>query len=281
MSGKADTFPFFSLPYELRTKIYTLLLVPDQDDSQFLHGNEFVPFVRDYHLYEPTLGSSDQRRLLKFRNLNPTPKMKRRMKYKVRLVRMRSGCEDASYACINKPELHTAIFGASRRTYEEAAKTFYGSYIFDFDTHIEACVPFLMDRMPYSRGCIKHVSIVKRSLPYDKDFDRCEWSNMCEYLRDQLNLAECSLGVVAGKPAIGWDLVPRFRPDDFPTIVERTDEMAWVNDISSIQGLKRLHVRACVEHTPPPTSNAMAFFIAFSASIEPYFAEYLTARMVM
>ena len=57
--------------------------------------------------------------------------------------------------------------------------------------------------------------------------------------------------------------------------------MSWVNDVTNVKGLRRLNVRACIEHSPPPMSSAMAFFVAFSASVEPHFADYLNSQMVL
>lgn len=40
------------------------------------------------------------------------------------------------------------------------------------------------------------MNIVKRSLPYTKDFDRCEWRNACAFISQNLRL----VGFVAALP---------------------------------------------------------------------------------
>ena len=103
---------------------------------------------------------------------------------------------------------------------------------------------------------------------------------MCDYLSREMKLKELLLGVVAGKPAAGWDDIQIFNKCNIAGIVRSMDEMSWVNEVAGIGDLEKISVRACIEHSPPPMSSMMAFFVAFSASVEPHFAEYLTSRMI-
>lgn len=275
---------FLRMPLELRLHIYSYLLRPEDgaDDARFGVSPHDVAHASDYHEYKQSSGPSPTRhaKVLRIRNANVLPKTPSQTTYKVRSGRLRSACEDTTYICTNNSTLYTSILRVNWQLRREAVEVFYGSCIFDFDTHVEACVPFLMDLTPFARSHIRHVSVVKRALPYDKDFDRCEWSNMCECLSKHLQLNELSLGIVAGKPALGWEGLRLFRRHEFAAVIEMMDEMSWVDDIAAIKGLQILTIRACVEHSPPPMSAAMAFFVAFSASLEPNFADYLASRML-
>ena len=205
----------FNLPLELRLQIYSHLLTPEAlaDGQLDINGANWSGAIgHTYHEYEKSSAPSAVScpRVFPIRNSKLSSKMYRRTRYKIRSGRLRSACEDASYACITRPKLHTSILATSWQIHDEAAELLYGSCVFDFDTDVEACVPFLMDLTPFSRQRIRHISIVKRAIPYDKDFDRCEWSTMCDYLSNHLQLVELSLGIVAGKPAVGWNVGQTF-----------------------------------------------------------------------
>ena len=302
----ADTSPFLRLPAEIRLAIYPhLFVVPPRPKNgrHIWHRHRWRYTDSDAELIRSAMDSTGRpSRLLHFRNAPIRPRMVLRRRYKVRSGRLRSACEDASYKCMNKYLTYTAIMRVNQQIHAEAAECLYGSYVFDFDTDVEACVPFLMDLTPVARRCIQSVSVVKRALPYDKEFDRCEWTNMCKYLASSLHLEDLVLGVIAGKPATGWECFTPFESDDFVNVIHGNYEMDWVsyyealaqiflstcfsnnmsqvNDLATIKGLQRIYVRACVEHSPPAMSDAMEFFIKFSASIEPHFAEYLKSRML-
>lgn len=288
MASRSPPPSFLSLPLEIRYLIYEHLLIGDDPACASLSSPTTVQKVAatpDYHLYEPsTSPTSPTIHVLQIRNSTPTPgpNNSRRSWYKIRSDRFRARCMDATYAVSNLPTIHAAILCVSRQIHHEAVPILYSHYTFDFDTHVEACAPFLGDLTPLARSCIRRVGVVKRALPYDKEFDRCEWSNMCRCLQTHLSLAQLSLGIVAGKPgSVGWDGVPRFPKQDFGFMCTRMDEMEWVEHVAGIKGLDRIDIRACVEHCPAPMSSAMGFFVAFSASIEEGFREYLTERMLV
>lgn len=272
---------FFRLPLEIRRQIYEELLIapiPEAVTLQKPSSNQ------DYHEYvKPSTHASDvTRHILRLRNSNDLslPARTQRASYMIRSDRFRARCLETTYICENLPAIDVAILYLNKQIHNEAAYLFYSHYTFDFSTHVEACAPFLMDLTPYSRSCIQRISVVKRALPYDKDFDRCEWATMCACISSQLNLSRLDLGIVGGRPATGWDAVQPIPKDQYSNIVRFHDEMQWVDDLAKIRRLERLYVRACVEHCPPPMSGAMAFFVAFSASIETEFTAYLTERMM-
>ncbi|TKA61104.1 hypothetical protein B0A49_09618 [Cryomyces minteri] len=297
-SAIADSKPrslFLRLPTEIRLMIYELLLVPS---STTIATNASTIACPGYHEYEqssprtpdsiPTLTfrSIDQKHyqqsLLLSAETQSFPRL--RSAYTIR-DRFRGFCSATTYNLTSNPGIHAAILSVNRQIHDEAAEMLYGAYQFDFDTHIEAIAPFLNDLTAFSRSCIKRVSLVKRALPYDKDFDRCEWRSVCQYLsnpaENHIAPTHLSLGVVAGKPGPdGWDDVRSFTSEEFRWIAE-LDTMEWIKVLMAVKSLKSLDVRACVEHCPPPMSNAMAEYVAFSASIDGGFAEYIKAEMLM
>lgn len=265
-----------TLPFELRLQILSYLLVPGATSDPV--SEAISTYSIDRHEYEKSSSCpKGGAKVLKFRNTPVSPKMQRRTCYFVRTGRLRLACQQASYTCYNVPDIDIAVLRVNRRLHTEAAELLYGSYTFDFDTHIEACVPFLSDLTPTAKRCITHVGIVKRALPYEKDFDRCEWSDMCETL-SRISLRRLSLGIVAGKPTRGWNNVGIFTANGFE-ILSQKSRMKWINEILAIKSLQRVDVRACIEHCPPPESTAMAFFVRFSASIEPGLADFLNRRL--
>lgn len=123
--------------------------------------------------------------------------------------------------------------------------------------------------------------MVKRALPYQKDFDCAEWASAFEYMAQNLKLKSLSLGIVAGKPGLdGWQTVPPYTSMDF-SYMQENDGMEWIQDVLSIKGLCKLDVDAVVEHCPPPMSKAMATYVRFSASIDTTFAAFLKEQMMI
>lgn len=201
----ARTPPLFRLPFEIRLQIFSYLFsrpelassVDGIDDLSHVDENAYFHACEKSPLHQSS-------RMLCLRNSNLVPMTRSRKRYKVRDGRLRLACEDASYICTSPHELHTSILSTNRQIHDEAAEILYGLFVFDFSTDIEACTAFFNDLTPLSRGYVKHIRIVKRALPYETDFDRCEWRNMCDYLSHRLHLDELSLGIIAGKPIGGW-----------------------------------------------------------------------------
>ena len=70
-----------------------------------------------------------------------------------------------------------------------------------------------------------------------------------------------------------------FSKSDFRLVIG-FENMEWARQLSEIQGLGTLNVRAIMENCPPPQSSMMMFFVNFSASIERGFREYMNSVMV-
>ena len=173
---------------------------------------------------------------------------------------------------------------ANKQIHAEVAELLYSHYAFDFDNHVEAIVPFMQDLTPFSRSCIKSIRIVKRSLAYEKEFDKCEWTNAMQCLSCPeigLGLQSLDLGIVAGRPGPnGWDEIPAYSAREFGWLKDM-EGMEWLRDLLEIKGLQALNVDAIVEHCPPvTTSRAMAGYVRFSSSIESGLSEFLQREML-
>ncbi|KAK3679465.1 hypothetical protein LTR78_001026 [Recurvomyces mirabilis] len=297
--------PFLRLPPELRLQIYGLLVLPRKETDLLPSWAKVHSSTQDYFDYEAKRHGTDlplsanlTNPTLMIRTLDPgsyrqmIPAHKPipvRSQYAVRCDRFRSACKSTTYHCINNPRLedHLGLLRVNKQIHFEAAELLYSSYTFDFDTHVEAIVPFLSDLTPFARSSIKSIRVVKRALAYEKEFDRCEWSTALRYLTSTstaLNLHKLELGIVAGRPGTnGWDRVPRYSAEYFRDChMDGEEGMEWMQYLLEIRGLQELDVKAVVEHCPPATnSNAMAKYVRFSASVEDGFARFLRDKLVV
>lgn len=293
---------FLRLPTELRLQIYSLLVLPHKPNDLLPAFEKVHSSTQDYYDYDKKQLGTDrsaianlQHPTLLIRTIDPDRYKKRypelrpepeRNKYSVRCDRFRSACRKTTYHCVNNPHIEDrlAILRANKQTHAEAAELLYGSYTFDFDTHVEAVIPFLSDLTPFARSCIKSIRFVKRALAYEKEFDRCEWSSALRYLTSpssSIALRRLELGIVAGRPGEhGWDTIATYSATDF-ALLRQLEKMEWMQYLLEIQGLQELDVSAVVEHCPPGTNSmAMAEYIRFSASVEGGFREYMTEQLV-
>ncbi|EMC92664.1 hypothetical protein BAUCODRAFT_37567 [Baudoinia panamericana UAMH 10762] len=295
--------PFLRLPAELRLQIYSLLLLPRQATDLLPSYEKVHSSTQDYFDYDkkqhgtdlPLTANLTHPHLL-IRTLDPDRYTHRypshrphplRTSYSVRCDRFRSACKSTTYHCVNTPRIEDqlAIMRTSQRIHAECADLLYSHYTFDFDTHVEAIVPFLSDLTPFARSRLQSIRLVKRALAYEKEFDRCEWSNALRYLTAQssgIHLRRLELGVVAGRPGEnGWDRVPQYSAEYFRTMKDSGEEAGWMQYLFEFRGLRELEVKAIVEHCPPTTnSEAIAKYVRFSASVEGGFREFLRGQLV-
>jgi hypothetical protein len=206
-----------------------------------------------------------------------------------------------------------SLLGLNQQIHAEASKILYSTYTFAFHTSIEAVVPFLSDLTPLSRSHVRHLSITKKALPYTKEFDRAEWSALCSYLAvcsqlplsagadgslhldvgatPLINLRSLRLNIVAGKPDLGWDHIVAPTAADFQTMLRMKQQwgggsfggvdLEWSEQLMQIRGLERVDVRALVERCARPVSEKLAFWVAFSKSVEEGgFGEWVRSAMV-
>jgi len=263
--------PLLRAPAEIRLVIYKLLLLNHDDKTLRIR-------IEDPSIYKDR--KREQRERCKFRFMND---------------RMRSRSTESTYFLKRTPyqEIDAAILGVNHQIHEEASHVLYHEHVFDFDMDIESIVPFLNDLTPVALSSIKHIRLVKRSLPYTKDFDRCEWRNACNFITENMRsknmrLQLLDLYVYGGTPSLAnqstlhWKQNHTYTKSDFGIISKLEDmeeDMEWVKHIVAIKGLRMLNVKALLEHCPIPGSKKMAFFVNFSASIEKGFTDYLKSLM--
>lgn len=298
--------PFLNLPTEIRLQIYSLLVLPRRATDLLPSFEKVTASTIDYFDYDKRQTGTERvavtadlsHPFIHIRTIDPIRYKARysassgsnthtRSNYSVRADRFQARCMNTTYHCINNPRIedNLAILRCNKQIHAEAAELLYSSYTFDFDTHIEAVIPFLSDLTPFARSCIKNVRIVKRALPYCKEFDKCEWSNALRYLTStstNIALRRLELGVVAGRPGEnGWDRVARYSAQDFE-MLQQFDGMEWMQYLLEVQGLQELDVSAVIEHCPPVTSSsAMANYVRFSASVETGFREFLNQKLLV
>jgi hypothetical protein len=189
-----------------------------------------------------------------------------------------------TYTCTNNndPGFDAKFLGTCRQIHDEAAEVLYSTYTFDFDTHIEAIIPFLGDLTESARRRVRTIRVTKKALPYEREFDRGEWHSATTYLTSSLpGLHSLELGIVAGKPGPqGWDNVAAWSKDEFAMMAGLRDwaGFEWVRELSRIK-VKEVKVTALVEHCPPPRSEVMAFWVRLSKSVESGFAEWVRELM--
>ncbi|KAK0248015.1 hypothetical protein B0A54_01372 [Friedmanniomyces endolithicus] len=296
--------PFLRLPAELRIHIYSLLVLPRSPTDLLPSFQKVHSSTQDYFDYDHTPPSTDNlpsptnlpAPTIMIRTIDPDSYRRRypdsqplptRSKYSVRCDRFRSACKSTTYHCVNLPRIedHMAILRTNQQIHAECADLLYSSYTFDFDTHVEAIVPFFSDLTAFARGRVKSIRFVKRALAYEKEFDRCEWSTALRYLTSAaagIRLRKLELGIVAGRPGErGWDRVARYDADYFRQSRDGAEGMEWMQYLLQMRGLQELDVKAVVEHCPPTTnSSAMARYVRFSASVEGGFAEFLKGELL-
>ncbi|KAF2473492.1 uncharacterized protein BDR25DRAFT_257973 [Lindgomyces ingoldianus] len=208
-----------------------------------------------------------------------------------------------------------SLLSLNSQIHAEASKVLYSTYTFAFSTAIEAVIPFLSDLTPIARSAVRNLSITKKALPYAKEFDRAEWNAACGFLAKEmrmgLGLRHLMLNVVAGNPntltnpdvsdasdtpsteaqveeeadsvtplsAQDFALLSRMRRE-WGTAYSLGVDLEWAEEVMAIRGLRKLSVKALVEHCPPPKSEGMKFWVAFSKSVERGFAEWVRGVMV-
>ena len=211
-----------------------------------------------------------------------------------------------------------SLLSINRQIHAETSKILYSTYTFSFHTSIEAAVPFLSDLTPVSRSHIKHLSVTKKALPYTKEFDRAEWESLCAYLADaskapasspttnantswvdpqniqtapSMFLQTLHLNIIAGRPDNGWEHIVAPTAQDYATMMRMKQQwgggsvseidLEWVEQLMRIQGLRDISIKALVEHGARPVSEKLAFWVAFSKSVdEGGFREWVRNVMV-
>lgn len=247
--------PFMRIPSEIRLMIYHLLL--DDKNNQ----------------------------VLEIRNECPDDFKKRssisRTSYNVLGRDLIRQSRPTTYRLITDVDMHTSIMGINRKIYEETSHVLYSGHSFSFNRDIEAIVPFLGDLTSQTRPLLQEISLLKQGSVYSRDYDRCEWTEVCNFLREEMQLRSLKLIVEGGRPSMGWEGLPTYSSEDFLTLSKvRHEPLEWVWELLGIKGLRNLHIGAEIHHCPPSHSSSMEFFAAFSASIEKGFSDFMRAELL-
>ena len=134
--------PFLKVPAEIRLIIYKLLL------------SDYENMTLRIRTEEPSVYERHKRTL-------------RRNKFRFIADRMRSRSAESTYCLDKNPGfIHSSILGVNQQIHAEASHVLYSEHIFDFGTDIESILPFLQDLTPAALSSIKHMNIIKRSLPW-------------------------------------------------------------------------------------------------------------------
>ncbi|QDS75551.1 hypothetical protein FKW77_005656 [Venturia effusa] len=205
-----------------------------------------------------------------------------RTKFFIRTGRFRARTMNTTYTCTNKPQdLDVSILGVCRQTHAEASEVLYGTYTWDFDTHVEALPAFLGDLTSRSREAVKRISLVKRALAYDRSSDLCEWESATIALSSLPGLRVLYLGIVAGMPGRGWpETTPIWSKGDLEMMVRFLDwkGLEWLRDVAGvrIQEGGRVDVRPVMENCPDVRDSEMlGFWVGVSRSlVEGGFGEW-------
>lgn len=203
-------------------------------------------------------------------------------------------------------EMHVTILSVCRQTYHEGSEILYGRHGFDFDAHIEAVVPFLQDRTPYSASLLRTISVYKRGpMPcLGSASEKHEWSYMCRFLSSSLSspsrnpsnndwkdvaaAAAASLGVrklrlvvESGRPSQPWQGIQELTESDIRllSLVGGHEILEWVAELAQVRGLEELEVVADEKYLPAPKSPAMVLYAALSASTGGGLAPFLRSEM--
>ncbi|KAK7537647.1 hypothetical protein IWX49DRAFT_502909 [Phyllosticta citricarpa] len=303
MSAAPNPSPFLRLPTEIRLMIYELLLLPPSAEVP-LPRNKNTTTAQDSQDNADDPNPLVPPRTLQIRTIDPQHVHKHlsssssrstRPTYHARSTAIgaprfsTSGTQPTTYTLRTNPGLQgaTGLLGTCRLVHSEAAAVLYSSYMFDFDTHIEAVEPFLSALTTLARRSVTRLGLVKGALPGEKEWDRAEWKSACEYMARELRREELvlELGVVAGKPGSrefdGWDGVPELSVDHFRLALAGID-FEWVEQlVVALRGCRDVRVRAVVERCAPPGANEMvAFWVSFSKSVERAFRVWLRSMMV-
>ncbi|OAG08102.1 uncharacterized protein CC84DRAFT_553346 [Paraphaeosphaeria sporulosa] len=294
------TSPLLRLPFEIRLMVYEYLLFPSATPSSS-HSTSVANLLPDFHTYHSS-DTNDTPFTLAVRTIDPYAGVnssrgwRLRSTYHVRTGPFLTTTTPTTYRVLLSPYTahlrHTvpSLLSLSHQIHAEAAKVLYANYTFSFHTSIEAAVPFFSDLTPIARDSVRHVALTKKGLPYTKEFDRLEWGALCGYLAREVCLSHLYLSVVAGKPGDnGWDSVAPISKEAFALMQRMKNDwgssvggadLTWVDQLFEVRGFREVSVKALVEHCPPAVSETMAFWIAFSKSVEGGFGEWVRGVMV-
>ncbi|KAI0967039.1 hypothetical protein F4678DRAFT_447214 [Xylaria arbuscula] len=268
----------------------TISIRNGESDTPFLHAecNQCVLLNKGYPNTSGNNGNSNNN---SDNDGGPSSERKKstRTRYHVIDRSFNRRCVETTYYMTNKDaHICAALMRVNSAIYAETAPLVYGAHTFDFGCDVEAVKPFMSDLLPETRGLVKRLALYKKGpWLYDCWSDRCEWRTMCTYLRDHASIQHLRLVVQAGRLAEsresewGEDEGPReLSQQDISLLVDiRHDTLHWVGDVVRLKGLTGVEVVPDFCTVPPPQTSNMFVFLAFSASVDKGFREFLNERL--
>ena len=204
----------------------------------------------------------------------------KRTTFYTRADRFRGRTMETTYWIKSEGTLEVAILQVNRQIHREAASVLYSRHLLDFDTHVDAVVPFINDLSLEARSWVRSVAITKRATPFEKEFDRLEWASACRCLGDLPALKELKLQVIASKPSReGWHGIEPIEKEEMRKMVMEPS-FAWVGDLLMVKGLKKLDITAKIEKCMSPGSDTLSNWVRFSRSIQGSFQDVIRDMMV-
>jgi hypothetical protein len=207
-----------------------------------------------------------------------------RTDYRILGGQFRRESQLTTYRCASGSIIHPEILSVNRQIYEEASHVLYARHMFDFGSDVEAIVPFLSDLTPSTLSLIREIGLTKRPSVYDTEFDRCEWCKACGFVAQHLQLQRFTLSVrgCTRELPLEWEGVGQYTAADFKTLASVGFEgLEWVRELVQIRPIQELEIIPLFEFCPLPASSGMRnFILAFSASVETGFADYLRKHML-
>ena len=204
----------------------------------------------------------------------------RRTTFYTRADRFQGRTLETTYCVISEGEPDAAILRVNRQAHREAVLVLYSKHLLDFDVHVDTVTPFMSDLTKEARSCVRSVAITKRASPFEKEFDRAEWTNACQCLANMPSLEELKLQIIASMPSReGWHGIEPIEKEDMEAMIEG-QSFEWVRDLLKIKGLKKMDITAKVEGCMSPGSDALFEWVRFSKSIEGSFQDVVRDIMV-
>ncbi|KAI0517355.1 hypothetical protein F5B22DRAFT_119285 [Xylaria bambusicola] len=295
--------PFMRIPAEVRLMIYSYLFDAGEAGDSICKDEGCLKSGSD------STSSKKRSKIISIRNRKePTPlqsqapdrgyDFKPRTRYHILDRSFRRRRVEVTYGMANKGAYFcTALMRVNRAVWAETSHLVYAKHEFDFGADVEAPKPFLSDLTPQTRGLVKRIAIYKRGpWLFDSWNDRCEWQTMCAYLCESSAVEHLRLIVQAGRlPSSGgeeeeeekekekekeWASPRELSKTDVALLVDiRHDTLDWVSDLVNLNKLREVEVEADFGDVPRAQNSNMFVFMAFSASIERGFKEFLKWRL--
>ncbi|KAG0649604.1 hypothetical protein D0Z07_4022 [Hyphodiscus hymeniophilus] len=178
ITTSSTSFPFLSLPLELRLKIYALLLparhhiiVTQLPHNGYFYNTATIPAYSAQSFYP--LGTK-------------APSQGTRLGPNLTTYRVLSSNSHRSYPSTS---IYPAIIGVSKQTKQEAEGVLYGNVdtIWDFGIHLNACRAFWGDRGREARGLCRAVRVDWEIPVLENDTLIGEkWAVFCEWLKEEM-----------------------------------------------------------------------------------------------